>query len=195
LYPSQILPCFTPQWRRRLFGTTVWRATMLVTFYLAEVCMPLPLAAQTGPDVSTPGQKAVLHTIVDAFKAAEADDAHGFSSRVIPGFYMFDAGKRYDAAGLMERLKMLHDSGTQIVWRVTSPDIHIAGTTAWIAYENDGTVTTAEGTTERKWLESAFLVKTAGSWKICFWHSTRVSTADDEKTITQAAPHQSGSGQ
>lgn len=163
---------------------------MMIAFYIGQVCVPLPLAAQEGPSASTPTQKAVLQTIVEAFKAARVDDAHAFASHVTPGFYMFDAGRRYDAAALMQRLKMLHESGAQIVWHVTSPDIRIAGATAWIAYENDGTVTTAEGTTERKWLESAFLVKDAGYWKVCFWHSTRVPTSDDEKTISQATPHQ-----
>jgi ketosteroid isomerase-like protein len=165
-------------------------ATMVVAVCLSAVCPSLPLAAQTAPSVSTPAQKAVLQTITDAFKAAEVDDVHSFASHVTPDFYMFDAGKRYDTVALMQRLKVLHQSGTQIVWRVTAPDIRITGPTAWVAYENEGTVTTAEGATERKWLESAFLVKTAGSWKVAFWHSTRVPTADDEKTISQAAPHQ-----
>jgi hypothetical protein len=149
--------------------------------------MPLPLSAQS-PPAFTPAQKAVLQTVVDAFKAAESDDADAFNAQVTPGFYIFDAGKHYDAVGLMQRLKELHDSGTHIVWHVTAPDIHILGSSAWIAYENDGTVTSAEGTTERKWLESAFLVKLGGAWKVSFWHSTRVPSAEDEKTISQAAP-------
>jgi ketosteroid isomerase-like protein len=188
LYSFSYFDRFSLQ-RNRISWAAGVRSMMLLGFCFAKVCMPLPLAAQMSAGDPSPAQKAVLHTIVQAFAAVQADDAHAFASNVTPDFYMFDAGKRYDAAALMQKLKMLHDSGTQIVWRVTSPDIHISGNTAWIAYENDGTVTTAEGSTERKWLESAFLVKTGYSWKVSFWHSTRVPTADDEKTITQAVPH------
>jgi hypothetical protein len=35
-------------------------------------------------------------------------------------------------------------------------------------------MTDASGTTNQKWLESAFLEKEAGVWKVVFMHSTRV---------------------
>jgi hypothetical protein len=49
------------------------------------------------------------------------------------------------------------------------------GDTAWIAYVNKGSITDASGTTKQNWLESAFLEKQGGDWKIVFMHSTRVS--------------------
>ena len=47
-------------------------------------------------------------------------------------------------------------------------------TLLWIAYINKGSITDASGTISQKWLESAFLQKQAGNWKIVFMHSTRV---------------------
>jgi hypothetical protein len=43
-----------------------------------------------------------------------------------------------------------------------------------------GRITDASGTTNQKWLESAFLEKQAGSRKIIFMHSTRVATASKD---------------
>jgi hypothetical protein len=59
-------------------------------------------------------------------------------------------------------------------WNVTEPDVHISGKTAWIAYVNKGSINDASGTVNQNWLESAFLEKQAGLWKIVFMHSTRV---------------------
>ena len=63
------------------------------------------------------------------------------------------------------------------VSRPSEPDIHITGNTAWISYVNKGSITDAYGTVKQNWLESAFLEKQAGTWKILFMHSTRVPVA------------------
>jgi hypothetical protein len=57
---------------------------------------------------------------------------------------------------------------------VTEPDVHISGNTAWIAYGNQGSISDASGTMNQKWLESVFLEKREGVWKIVFMPSTRV---------------------
>ncbi len=55
---------------------------------------------------------------------------------------------------------------------VTEPDVHISGNIAWIAYVKKGSITDASGTTNQKWLESAF--------KVIFMHSTRVPMASKD---------------
>jgi ketosteroid isomerase-like protein len=74
----------------------------------------------------------------------------------------------------MTFIKTQHAAGKRYEWNVTEPDVHISGNTAWIAYVNNGSITDAAGTQNQKWLESAFLEKQAGIWKIAFLHSTRV---------------------
>jgi ketosteroid isomerase-like protein len=74
----------------------------------------------------------------------------------------------------MALIKAQHAAGKRYEWNVTEPDVHVSGNTAWIAYVNKGSITDASGTTSQKWLESAFLQKQAGIWKIVFMHSTRV---------------------
>jgi len=76
----------------------------------------------------------------------------------------------------MAFIKSQHAAGKN----VTEPDVHISGNTAWIAYVNKGSITDASGTTNQKWLESAFLEKQAGNWKIIFMHSTRVPIASND---------------
>ena len=74
----------------------------------------------------------------------------------------------------MNLIKAEHAKGKRFEWNVTEPDVHINGNTAWIAYVNKGSVSDASGTVDQRWLESAFLVREGGVWKIVFMHSTRV---------------------
>jgi hypothetical protein len=78
---------------------------------------------------------------------------------------------------LMAAIKALHAAGNRADEHVTEPNIHITGNTAWIAYVNKGSITDTSGTVKQNRLESAFLEKQAGTWKILFMHSTRVPTA------------------
>jgi hypothetical protein len=45
---------------------------------------------------------------------------------------------------------------------------------------NKGGITDAAGTISQEWLESAYLQKQAGIWKIVFMHSTRVPMLPQE---------------
>jgi ketosteroid isomerase-like protein len=108
------------------------------------------------------------------FNAARADDLAKFDSVIASDFYIFDGGARFNGDAIMTLIKNQHAAGKLYEWNVTEPDIHISGNTAWIAYVNKGSITDASGTLNQKWLESAFLEKQAGTWKIVFMHSTRV---------------------
>jgi len=122
----------------------------------------------------TPDQKQIIDTVKTIFVAAKADDMAKFDSVIAPGFYLYDGGQRFDGEGIMSLMKSQHEKGKHFEWNVTEPDVHVTGNTAWIAYVNQGSITDTSGTIEMKWLESAFLEKRAGVWKIVFMHSTRV---------------------
>jgi hypothetical protein len=111
------------------------------------------------------------------FAAAHDDDLAKFNSIVTPGFYAFDNGARFNGVSVMTLIKNLHSAGKHYEWHVTEPDIHIEGSTAWIAYVNKGSITTGSGTSDEQWLESAFLQRKSGNWKIVFIHSTRVPSS------------------
>jgi len=147
----------------------------IIGFCMLAVCSPFSVMAQMDPASQTKDQDAIPKTIASALAALGKEDAQAFDSYLTPDFYMYDVGARYDAAGIMDRIKQAHASGTRIEWRVTKPDVHVYGKTAWIAYVNDGSISNANGTMPMKWLESAFLVNTSGAWKVVFWHSTRVA--------------------
>jgi ketosteroid isomerase-like protein len=125
-------------------------------------------------------QKQVVDAVSTIFTAARADDVAKFDSVIAPGFYIFDVGARFNGDSIMALIKTQHAAGKRYEWNVTEPDIHISGNTAWIAYVNKGSITDASGTVNQNWLESAFLEKQAGSWKIVFMHSTRVPMATQE---------------
>jgi hypothetical protein len=81
---------------------------------------------------------------------------------------MFDGGRRFNGEEVIAIFKAQHLAGRSHEWNVTEPDIHISGNTAWIAYVNDGSISDASGGVHQRWLESGFLAKQAGTWKVLF---------------------------
>lgn len=138
------------------------------------MCVTLPLRAQQRP--LSPEQAKVVETVKRMFVAGKADDAAMFDKLVLPGFYMYDNGARFDGDAIIGLIREYHAKGVKFEWNVTEPDVHIVGDTAWIAYVNRGSVTDSEGKqTAITWLESVFLQKKGGVWKIAFAHSTRAA--------------------
>jgi Domain of unknown function (DUF4440) len=120
-------------------------------------------------------QQQIITTVKTIFVAAKADDLHKFNSVLAPGFYIYDGGQRFDGDSVMKPIEAQYAAGTHYEWNVTRPDVHIYGDNAWIGYVNQGSISNASGTIDQTWLESAFLHKYAGQWKIEFIHSTRVT--------------------
>jgi hypothetical protein len=145
---------------------------LAVTFAL--IFSPNVSTASAQQKSLTSDQKQVVDTVSTIFTAARADDVAKFDSVIAPGFYIFDVGARFNGDTIMALIKAQHAAGKRYEWNVTEPDVHISGNTAWIAYVDKGSITDASGTVNQNWLESAFLEKQAGTWKIVFMHSTRV---------------------
>jgi ketosteroid isomerase-like protein len=149
-----------------------------VTLVLALSANPITARAQQKP--LTADQVRIVDTVNTIFAAALRDDVAKFDSVIAPGFYIYDVGARFNGDSIMALIKAQHIAGKRYKWKVTEPDVHISGKTAWIAYVNRGSITDASGTANQTWLESAFLEKQAGAWKIVFMHSTRVPVAAQE---------------
>jgi hypothetical protein len=152
-------------WRVRFIFATTTLALML----FVNVCV-----ARGQQRALTAEETQVVATVSAIFNAATQDDLAKFHAVTAPGFYIFDAGSRFDGDAIMTLIKAEHAKGRRYEWNVTEPDVHLSGDTAWIAYVNKGSVSDASATTPQRWLESAFLQREAGSWKIVFMHSTRV---------------------
>jgi ketosteroid isomerase-like protein len=135
------------------------------------------LAASAHEKHLTTDQKKIVDTVSTIFTAARADDVAKFDSVIAPDFYIYDNGARFNGDAVMVLIKQLHAAGKHYEWNLTQPDVHISGNTAWIAYVNQGSISDASSTTDQTWLESAFLQKQGGVWKIVFMHSTRVPRA------------------
>ncbi len=117
------------------------------------------------------------------YAAATVDDVAKIDSLFAPGFYMFDGGKRFDGDSIMKLIAPQHAKGVVYVWTVTQPDVHVHCDEAWIAYVNDGSITMpgAAKPTPMQWLESAVLERQGGTWKMVFFHSTRVPPQEPAK--------------
>lgn len=151
---------------------------LAATFALIFSASVFTARAQQKP--LTSDQKQVVDTVSAIFTAARADDLAKFHSVIASDFYIFDGGARFDGDSIMALIKAQHAAGKRYEWNVTEPDVHINGDTAWIAYVNKGSITDASGTVNQNWLESAFLEKQAGAWKIVFMQSTRVPAATQD---------------
>ena|ERR1700761_5808485 len=127
------------------------------------------MAYEAGTD-----EALIIEAVEGVFTALGTSDEALLQSLVTPGFYLFEAGKRFDAAGILALIEEAREAGTTIHWAVTEPDIRVDGDLAAIAYVNRGSVTDAAGTKPRSWLESGFLERQAGRWRFAFLHSTRV---------------------
>ena len=153
----------------------VW--TVIVFAFL--ICLNVSTAGAQQKAL-TADQTKIVDTVNTVFAAARADDLAKFDSVIAPGFYIFDGGLRFNGDSIMTFIKTQHEAGKHYEWNVTEPDVHISGHTAWIAYTNKGRVSDSSGTRNQSWLESAFLEKQSGVWKIVFMQSTRVIMAAQE---------------
>jgi hypothetical protein len=122
-------------------------------------------------------QAQVIATVRAVFEAANNDDVARFDAVIDHNFYIYEQGQRFDGNRIMAMVQAQHAAGKHFEWNVTEPDVHVDGNAAWIAYVNKGSITDSSGTMKQEWLESAFLQKHAGVWKIVFMHSTRVPAA------------------
>jgi hypothetical protein len=147
----------------------------LATSALALTLSAIPVVARAHHEAATTDQIEIVNTVSTIFAAARVDDDAKFDSVIAPGFYLYDGGARFDGDSIMALIKAQHTAGVHYEWNVTEPDVHISGKMAWMAYVNKGSITDASGTiVNQNWLESAFLQKQAGIWKIVFMHSNRV---------------------
>ena len=151
---------------------------LVVTFAL--IFSPNVFTARAQQNRLTSNQKQVVDTVSTIFTAARADDVAKFDSVIASDFYIFDGGARFNGDSIMALIKAQHAAGKRYEWNVTEPDVHISGNTAWIAYVNKGSISDASGSVNQNWLESAFLEKQLGTWKIVFMHSTRVPSVPQQ---------------
>jgi ketosteroid isomerase-like protein len=144
---------------------------VIAAFSLIIIAKEPQVTAQQPVSVEQVKIVEVMSTFITAI---HDDDLSKFDTIVVPGFYIFDNGVRFNGDALMTMVKKMHAAGKHFEWHVTEPDVHVSGNTAWIAYVNKGSITSGSTTTDQQWLESAFLTKQSGDWKIVFMHSTRV---------------------
>ena len=169
---ARVFPSPLRRWRLPL--RFLIRATLALCLVLFTVVFGATSSAQ--PKARSADEMKVIDTVKEILAAAKADDVAKFNSVVTPGYYMFDGGQRFDGDAIMKLIRDDHAKGIRYEWNVVDPGVHVIGKTAWIAYVNRGSITDEKGKAmPMEWLESAFLQKQNGTWKILFFHSTRVA--------------------
>lgn len=142
-----------------LFALTLWSSPALAA----------PCAPASAPHA--------VETVRAMYAAAMAGDKGGMVATFAPGFHAIDTGKVYSAeafGGLVDYLKSAHMT---MAWTVNDPHETVACDVAWVDWDNRGSATTAAGTKQLEWLESAVLRWQDGAWKLAFFHSTEITPA------------------
>jgi hypothetical protein len=140
--------------------------------WMLAIAFCLMDSAQASP---TPAdEEAVVQTLRLMYVALTQEDTDQLRAVTTPDFYAFDGGEKMTGDELMALIRSLHAGGKIFVWTVTEPKVRIEDAVAWITYLNRGSVQDAAGKKDVNWLESAVLLKESGSWRIQFFHSTRV---------------------
>ena len=152
---------------------TNYRTLLIAT--IALLTSTISSAAAEPTDQTSSDKSQVTETVRSMFAALAANDAEKFRATITSDFYAFDVGKRFTGDALLELIKAAQAAGNVYVWTVNEPDVHISGDIAWIAYVNRGSIKDRSGTEDITWLESAFLQKEKGAWRIRFLHSTRAA--------------------
>lgn len=119
-------------------------------------------------------REKVVDTVRQMFVALGNDDTDLFNSVTTKDFYAFDAGKRFTGEELVQHVKNAHASGKVYVWEVTDHEVHSDEKIALVTYVNRGSIKDATSLRAMNWLESAVLRKENGTWRIHFFHSTRI---------------------
>lgn len=146
------------------------RSTILALAFTTITCLVCPvIAAQPKTE-----QEQVVETVRLMYVALTNDDMIKFRAVTSPDLYIFDLGMRMTGDQLIELVKSAHTAGKVYVWQVTEPQIYVDGRMAWITYVNRGSIQDARGKKDLSWLESAVLRKDNDTWRIQFFHSTKV---------------------
>jgi hypothetical protein len=157
------------------------RIAPLAVLLSAAFCSIAASAADSSACTATAeDQTQVIEAMRTMYAAATTDDLDKFHAVAAPDFYAFDGGKRYDGDALIKMVKSFHDQGYAFQWTVIDPHVEADCDLAWITYTNRGSITipasaqNQPATQQVSWLESAMLQKQTGTWRIRFFHSTRV---------------------
>jgi ketosteroid isomerase-like protein len=147
------------------------------TFFIATALLVTRAIGAAASDQLTPvinDQIQVTEAVRSMFAALAAEDIAKLRAVIAPDFYAFEAGGRITGDALVGLIKKAHAAGKVYVWTVNEPEVHIDGSMAWVTYINRGSIRDAAETKNVSWLESAVLRKQNDSWRIQFFHSTRV---------------------
>ena len=123
---------------------------------------------------NVPEQTSVQQAVIKLFDGIATLDEPMIRQQVTTDFLLLEDGAVWTTDTLMTKLNPLKAVRFSRVNHLDFIQTDVKGNTAWVAYHNTADMTINEAKRAANWLESAFLVKQAGVWKIQFLHSTVV---------------------
>ena len=117
-------------------------------------------------------ETAANQTVVDFFEALSSADTSRIRSLTTADFILLENGEVWTIQMLINYMRGINLNDFKRINNLEFIDTDIKGKAAWTAYHNSASITTKGQTTDIHWLESAFLQKQRGAWKIRMLHST-----------------------
>ena len=125
----------------------------------------------------TSDQKDVQQALTAIFDGLSAANMQAIQAHTTPDFTILENGLVWNMDTLTVKVAQL--KALAIYRRDNQLDfIHteVYGNAAWVAYHNTANVEMNDKKITRQWLESAFLIKQGGIWKVQLLHSTVIAS-------------------
>ena len=126
------------------------------------------------PTLVSANDAAPMQAVKDLFAAMSARDGDAMRKTSTSDFELLEVGELWNMDKLISAiLSGSSDWKRRNYFAVITSRVH--GNNAWVSYWNKATFSGPEnGKSQRRWLESAVLLKVGGAWKIEQLHSTRL---------------------
>jgi hypothetical protein len=145
-------------------------------FLLLLLASPLLRAQQAKSCTVDAGDKEkAVAAVRNMYAALTRGDQPGTQAFFTTDNGFFDLGKEYTADAIINEIRDLQSKGNTFAWTVNNPTVILDCHSAFIEYTNVGSLTTGGKVIPLKWLESVYLIKDQGAWKIRFFHSTQAA--------------------
>jgi hypothetical protein len=121
-------------------------------------------------------QSLVNNTLKALFEALSDLSFEQVKKNTTADFMVLENGEIWNLDTMASKINQLKPLKPVRINAIKFLRTEIHNNTAWVAYENRADITINGQKTIKEWLESAFLVKQVGEWKVSMLHSTPLTS-------------------
>jgi ketosteroid isomerase-like protein len=120
-------------------------------------------------------QHLVQKTVIEMFQSLADRDLNTLKNNCTSDILILESGAIWNIDSLVQKVNQNSGADFKRINTLEFIETNISGNIAWTTYNNNAEITRNGKTIVIKWLETAIVIKTKGSWKIKNLHSTLLS--------------------